>query len=382
MEHRADRWVISRVAGHVELPTGNQLSIRSKKAPLASLLTWMAYVDPALQSLRFLGASERAASEGELGAILARLFVLEMVEQISREGINRRYLRTRAASSAIRGTIDFAQLARQGGEPSRTPCIVWDRLPSTPLNRTLAATLQRIQRGRALRSACERELPGLLGAFAGIPPRPHQGLVSGAESLRRNEVHFEAALALARWILAATGLSEGMQSRGAYFLINLEQLFETTVSQSLRDSGVRAVSKKPLPIPWTSASGRAGSTTMEIDVLLEGLKDGPIVVDAKYKTHVASGNLQQVVAYCFSVGSREAVLAFPAGHLDALATFRFDGIGLERQREPSTISVRTAELRTDATSVSEWRENAATFARCIVSNRTRRQSEPPLTHSN
>lgn len=110
----------------------------------------------------------------------------------------------------------------------------------------------------------------------------------------------------------------------------------------------------------------AMTVSMEIDVLLEGLKEGPIVVDAEYKTEVASASLQQVVTYCFAVGSREAVLAFPAGHLDALGSYSFAGSGLDRHGIPASISVRTVELRTDAQSVSQWRENAASFVRDVL----------------
>ena len=63
---------ICRVVGHVALPSGDTLYVRSRKAPAAAIFAWFAYVDPKLQALRFLGAIPKTAQEGELSSIVAR----------------------------------------------------------------------------------------------------------------------------------------------------------------------------------------------------------------------------------------------------------------------------------------------------------------------
>lgn len=87
---------------------------------------------------------------------------------------------------------------------------------------------------------------------------------------------------------------------------------------------------------------------------------GPLVVDAKYKTSVASANLQQIVTYCDLTGARKAFLVVPAGY-DAVASFVFNaGSGAD------SVSIEVVELSTNARSVDEWRGSAAALVDSIM----------------
>jgi hypothetical protein len=61
-EPRTDGWAVCRMVGHLRLPSGVILRIRSPKASTASLLSWLAYVDPSLASLRLPPSSANKAS--------------------------------------------------------------------------------------------------------------------------------------------------------------------------------------------------------------------------------------------------------------------------------------------------------------------------------
>jgi hypothetical protein len=100
---------------------------------------------------------------------------------------------------------------------------------------------------------------------------------------------------------------------------------------------------------------------MEMDVFLPDMPEGPVVVDAKYKTQVSSGNLQQMVAYCHITGARRAALVFPHGHLQDTKSFFFDGVDAER------IRIDLAELKTDAVDVLGWRSAARAMVESAVS---------------
>ena len=61
--------------------------------------------------------------------------------------------RVATRASTLRGSVDFAALARAGGDLSRTPCIAWERLPKTPLNQLFAQALHVIRRDPLMRRA-------------------------------------------------------------------------------------------------------------------------------------------------------------------------------------------------------------------------------------
>lgn len=84
LEHRVDGWAVCRVVGHVALPSGTVLRVRSPKAATASLLSWLAYVDPSLASLRLLGRVPEALYHGDVAAVVAQLFVAETLAAASR----------------------------------------------------------------------------------------------------------------------------------------------------------------------------------------------------------------------------------------------------------------------------------------------------------
>jgi 5-methylcytosine-specific restriction endonuclease McrBC regulatory subunit McrC len=364
-EPRADGFAVSRLVGHVQLPSAQTLFIRSKKASAAALFAWTAYVDPSLRALQFLGSSADSAEEGDFFPWLARVFVHEFLGAARRHGLLRRYRRVHVESGTIRGAIDFAKLARLGAAAARIPCNTWERLPQTPLNQTLAAALRRIERDPATRLACRSDLPAALTALAEVRPVPDPGLLSGRTPLRRNERHFQDLLALARLILETSGFGEGEKTRGPAFLLNLETLFELAVARALADADIGAIPKAPAryakKLPgqgWTRAS-------MQMDVFIPDLDGQAVVVDAKYKTQVSSGNLQQMVAYCLLSGATNAVLAFPAGFVPSGTRYRFSN--QLPGGEDRNIDVITGDLATHGRSLGEWRAAGKEFADFVTS---------------
>jgi len=93
--------------------------------------------------------------------------------------------------------------------------------------------------------------------------------------------------------------------------------------------------------------------SMEADLLIHDPALGQVVVDAKYKASVSSGNLQQIVAYCLLLGARCGVLVVPAGAIVDRRSYLF------RSSELGAIRVHVVELRTAARNVQDWKTNAA-----------------------
>lgn len=360
-ERRPEGWAISRVVGHLQLPSGAMLRTRSAKASAASVLAWAAYVDPTLGPIQELRALPASADQGDIGALLARLFVDELTRVAHGHGLTRRYQRVGVRSASIRGRIDFSRLSHAGGDLSRVPCVAWERRPETPLNQTLAAAIDRVQRDPILRAAAGPHLEWLTGLFEGVRPAPSPHLVDGTTPLDRLEAPFESALALARLLLRRACRGEGERHQGLGFLINLEQLFERTIARALEHAGITRRIQVPVPYVRLDAHGGSSLGAMAADYYCPDLPRGPLVIDAKYKTSVSAANLQQMVTYCFVLGARRGALVLPGEEGREAVAYRFSaGSG------GGEVRVDVVGLSTDGRSVRAWREAGQRLAEQIA----------------
>lgn len=357
LQWREDGVAVWGVVGHIRLPSGDTLAIRSKKAPAACLLSWASYVDPSLSDLKNVRQLDDVGDDGDVGEALAVLFVRELLAVAGAHGIRRRYRRVPTRSATIRGSIDFAALSRAGGDLSRTPCVVWERLPKTPLNQLFAAALQLIRRDQLMRRAVGGVIGDLEAVFAEVPPAVDPDLLAGRRPLERDELPFGSACALARLILREAGVSTGEEERGLGFLVRLDSLFEKAVVKALRDAGLDAVPKVPvsyLRVGTDQAASTSGQLILDCFLRRPGLEG--IVIDAKYKSDVSPSNIDQMLTYCHLTGVSQAVLVFPAGQLRDRRTFELTG--------PAGRSVRVhlVEFETSGRSLTTWRVNGNAFA--------------------
>lgn len=349
--------VIWSVVGHLSLPSGTTLVIRSAKAPLACVLSWAAYVDPALSDLKNLRVlDDDVGDEGDVGAALARVFCATLWQVLGAHGLRRRYRRVSARTSTVRGAIDFAALARSGGELTRMPCIVWERLPRTVLNQLLVAALVRIERDSLLRKAAGPLLLELRALLVDVAPAVDPDLLAGRRSLDRDELPFATVLALARLLLRGAGLSTGKDDGGVGFLVPLDVLFERAVVRALDDAGCSGVAQHPAIYDrWDNGFVKGGD--FRIDYFIP--REGGIVVDAKYKWRVDAGNLQQMVTYCHLLGVQRAVLVFPDGHIHDRRSY------VLHHPRGGNVRVDILELPSRGRSVAAWRSAGRVLADAI-----------------
>lgn len=356
IRRHGEGWVIVRVVGRVALPTGRVLRIRSPKAPAAAMLAWIAYVDRTLQALS-APVLPAVADNGDVLACLAWLYIEALVSTCTRHGLVRGYRPEGVRSPCIRGRIDFPRLIAEGHNLARVPCVAWLRAPDTPLNRFLAAALERVIGDPILRSQQELPLQAVTRWFNGIPATVSPGLLRGHQPLGRSEADFQTAFDIARCILLHSGLGEGSRIHGYSFLVDLESYFERAVIRAFLDAGVECDVKQFLPYDVLYGTKRA-RRVMAPDLICH-LDDGPLIVDAKFKHDVSSANIQQMVTYCVLTGARRAVLVVPAGgeFADAYVLPIPGG---------SSIEIRIVELGTLGCTMSAWREYGATLVECAV----------------
>ena len=357
LEGDGGRVRVVRVAGHLRLPGGTTLVVRSRKAGSASLLSWIAHADPHLRRVTELGVVPELAGEAELGGFIARVFCRETWRAIQSSGLLKNYHREHIESAVIRGRIDFAQLGRSGGDLSRTPCVVFSRLPRTLLNRMLSAAVGYIRRDPVLRTAVGASLGPLAAIFAEVAPEVDKHLLEGKSELSRVEQPFEASLALARLILNGAGLGRGDEDPSPRFLVNLANLFEDTISQALCESYPSATSQYKVRVLRQAATGSPShSHYLYLDVFLPDYGGAKLIIDAKYKRKVSSSNLHQMVSYCWLTGARRAVLVCPSGQVPDRRTYV-----MEAGHEAPPIRIDVVEFDLGATSIAGWEEAAQRF---------------------
>ncbi len=364
VEARPNGVAITRVVGHLKLPSGAVLRIRSSKASAASLLSWIAYVDPQFTELRLLGQLDRSSDEGDIAAVAAQMFTRELLAIARRSGLIRAYKSSKVRLSTLRGRIDFGELGRRAGSVSAMPCVVWERVADTRLNRFLAETVNCIVRDPVMRWSCPRELAAVQVLLGGVRPDVDPGLLNGSRPLDRTERAYDGVVAIARLILQHTYLREGERRPGLAFLVNIEALFEKAVCRAFFEAGLDVVRKQP--VRYVRETGeRNGTHTFQPDLFCSNERIGPLVIDAKYKTTISSANLQQVLAYCFLTGARRAVLVVPKGDATQAESYLFTPgrrwAGLDHCR----VRVDVVSLDTTGQDIASWRANSRSMVNAL-----------------
>jgi len=335
------------------LPSATVLRVKSKKASARSILAWVAHCDPTLRRLRLLPTADNAAEPGELAALAASVFARDVLQAARAHGLARAYARQPVSASVMRGRIDFSRQARARGDRAAIACIVWERTQDILLNRWLASAVLAIVSDPVMRAACANEIPSLRALFDGIEPLTRAELHAPPPRLPRHLAHLEMPVALASLLIRQSYLDQGVSHRGTSFFINLEPLFELTVVRAFKDAGVACTPRYSAHYQM-EGTGRT-TEALEIDLFCSSVHGG-LVVDAKYKTELSAANLHQMVTYCHLTGATTAVLVLPAGHLRGPRRYTFGA------PDGKKIIVETAELRTDAQRIEDWR----VFGRALV----------------
>ncbi|WP_437983348.1 5-methylcytosine restriction system specificity protein McrC [Sorangium sp. So ce117] len=357
LERRRGGYAVVRRVGHVVLPGGRLLRIRSSKAPAHALLAWLGYVDPTLQSFSANGIAPHLADTGDLASLLARLYVGALLQACARCGLHRDYRRASVRGASVRGRIEFSRLIADGHNLAKLPCATWTRAADTPLNRFLAAALRRVVADPCMRTAAEDGVAAAARLFQGIPAEVTEALLRPRVHLQRSQEAFQEASELARCILQHGGLGDGFGLPGLAFVIDLERLFERAVLRAFSDAPHACEPKRVVQYTARTRS-EAERRSMQLDLLCHS-PDGQIVVDAKFKHEVRADDVQQMVTYCFLTGARRAALILPGNDMSG---------EIYELRSPSgaSLEVRVVRLDTCATSVSAWQSNAASMVERVV----------------
>ncbi len=260
-------------------------------------------------------------------------------------GLIRDYVQQETESATIRGRIDIPRQVRDTTPATRfhlitdefTTDVIWNQVPKAAATRLLASPF--------LNDEARVRLQACLQAFTGVSP-----LTGGLSNLQ-----FTARTAPYRELieLSTTILNRGgTRCDSGSFLLNLEQLFQTYITQQLSRPGV-------LPSDWSVDSEpelalhspHAATLSLRPDLVIHNADGKPSSVwDVKWKSLRKSGpsaeDVHQVLCYAALTGTNCAGLIYPGR--------RFTHTIYQRAGCPITLHI----MRVPITSSSEKCERA------------------------
>jgi 5-methylcytosine-specific restriction enzyme subunit McrC len=283
--------------------------------------------------------ADYAGSVGGLADLLAGRLA-ELIRERSEAGLLRDYAERRALEPAVRGRIDLPRQLRGTQTPSLfhlvadefTPDVVWNRLPK--------AAARRLLDHLGLGTKSRARLADAVGALEGV-----SDVVPSAEELdrlrfdRRSEP-YRPLVSFSRLILGQS--APPGEAADAAFLINLEHLFQSHVSELLARPGAPRAgwSVESQPDVILSSAGALAPIVLRPDLLARDPQGRPASVwDVKWKSLTAAGpdaaDAHQVLGYAAALGLRAAGLVYP-GRRFAVGTYT---------SADSSITLRVVRLR-------------------------------------
>ena len=246
----------------------------------------------------------------DLLTIMQKVFATALDDALQR-GLLHDYRAQEERLTAVRGRIDVASLhMRRFGVFPPIDCRFEDHVADVePNRRLLAAALLLAQHRRG--SSESVRLLGLASRMSDVTEVTYTSASLHPLALDRRWARYRGALTIAEIVLrhASVELEDGVAvSLG--FLVNMNDLFEDVVVEGLR--------------PLMSSDGRWARQPRYLhldldrlvpiypDVVWSRRKQGPVIVDAKYKVTADAKreDLYQMTAYCQATGARRAVLVY------------------------------------------------------------------------
>lgn len=276
--------------------------------------------------LGFLGRAPRFTGRLELGRTPDLLSAMQAVyaralDDALRYGLVRGYRDCRDELVVPRGRIDALGLvARRFGVIPPISCDYQEFTADIEVNRRLLAAALALLRMGSTDTATWNRLEGLAGRLEGVTRVNYHPADVGTLPEDRRLERYGAAPVLADAILRhrSIELHHGdLDSAG--FLVNMDQVYEAFVAESLR----RALGEPPSR--WQRQPGglhldRERRVKLEPDVLWGSLNRPRLVIDVKYKriTSPPNPDVYQMAAYCSALGLSRGVLVYAEAEPEAI----------------------------------------------------------------
>lgn len=304
-----DRWRLKAKGWVGVVPIGGDLLVRIRpKLPmdrLFELLFW----SRGLQDLRLFDGIAPTATIEECFGVILDLLAAKVSRRVG-EGLRKEYVAARFRGPSPHGRIQFRDSVRLFA--SGRPSVVWEERPLTVDNidnRLLAWALPRAARYPSASARTRSEitrLDRLLSAWTTLQPFRVEDYLRRARSAP--DENYAVLHALCALVLLGAGPSQA--SGDAPFVpygIDVPRVFQNAVHRLLEDAiphGAIAMAEPVVPI--------GSGMRFQPDVVVTASNGRTVaVLDAKYKTSLEQGDIQQVVAYATALRCDEAFLVYP-----------------------------------------------------------------------
>jgi len=227
-------------------------------------------------------------------------------------GLLRSYRPEEERLVALRGRIDVAAQFRQGGVPLPVACRYDEYTPDILENRYVKAAAKLAVRVPRLNPEDRRRLLQQVAALEDVSDAPVRADDLDRVLFTRLNAHYEPALRLARLLLSNLTLLDRQGDRSASsFLVDMNQLFETFVTQRLR----RALrGRLEVRSQGSVHLGVGRKVPMRPDLVFRRQGTDMYVADIKYKltsdARARTNDYYQLLAYTTALDLPEGVLIY------------------------------------------------------------------------
>ncbi len=227
-------------------------------------------------------------------------------------GLLRSYRPEEERLVALRGRIDVASQFRQAGVPLPVACRYDEYTPDILENRYVKAAANLAVRVPRVKPEDRRRLLQQVAALEDVSDAPVRTDDLDRVLFTRLNAHYEPALRLARLLLSNLTLVDQRGDRSASsFLVDMNQLFETFVTQRLR----RALrGRLEVRSQSTAHLGVGGKVPMRPDLVFRRQGTDMYVADIKYKltsdARARTSDYYQLLAYTTALDLPEGVLIY------------------------------------------------------------------------
>jgi 5-methylcytosine-specific restriction enzyme subunit McrC len=276
------------------------------------------------------------------------------VRRAIHQGLLPGYVVVEESSPVLRGRLrESEQLHRHHGLPLPLEITHDEFTIDITENQILRAACERVLTVPGVDDESQRMLRRLLRNFADVTPLTRGDPIPEWQPTRLN-ARYHTALRLARLVLRATSFEHGTGDIAVNgFLLNMPRLFESFVTQALRDAlttkyGGRVDGQDPC---YFDESDRV---LLLPDIVWKIGGSPAAVIDAKYKAESPSGypnaDLYQLLAYSTVLGLRHGHLVYAKGDVEPMrhvvrqASVEIHCHALDLAADPATLMGQVREL--------------------------------------
>jgi 5-methylcytosine-specific restriction enzyme subunit McrC len=308
--------------GHFFLPSSRVVVI-TPKIGAATIFRMLAYVYANWRRNAFTELDVFYEKDSLLFEPLVKLFN-KLVEQRTRRGLLKDYLRFEENLSVLRGAVSIHQHIQHNVErrPDKLYCSFFENTEDIEDNQIIKSALLRLSKHGNWTPATSHDIRINLHRFGAVGELPHGRVRFQQRHYHRLNEDYRLIHNLCALFLENSSISEeigGVAFKG--FLLDMNALFEKFIEQAFMSVSVK--SQFSVKVQNEEALSDSGWPTIKPDVTVSKHGSVACVADAKYKRDCQApqnSDIYQAIAYSTVLNCKQAFLFYPDTEIAAEQT--------------------------------------------------------------